>query len=177
MSNQVKLRAYEQEDNTFLHGLVNDPNIMDFWFTEAHQPKALMDDMYQKNKNNDNMRSFILAKGEEQLGLVQLVDIDYVHRKAEFTIMIDPAQQGNGYAFKATRLAMDYAFNTLNLHKLYLFVDEINEKAMHVYETCGYKHVATLEEEYFVNGTYHNAVIMNIFQRDYRKMIKQAEKE
>lgn len=173
MSDQVRLRAYEQDDNEFLHQLVNNPDIMDYWFAEAHYPKVLMDDMYQKNKENKHIRSFILAKGQEQLGLVQLVDIDFIHRRAEYTIMIDPAQQGNGYAFIATRLAMEYAFNVLNLHKLYLLVDEVNHKAMHVYKTCGYETVATLKEEFFVNGSYHNAVIMNIFQRDYRKMTEQ----
>ena len=32
---------------------------------------------------------------------------------------------------EATRLAMDYAFSVLNMHKLYLVVDKENEKAVH----------------------------------------------
>src|SRR5699024_9836051 len=113
-----------------------------------------------------NTRSFILTNGEESLGLVQLIDIHYVHRKAEFAIMIDPKQQGKGYAPIATRLAMDYAFKTLYLHKLYLYVDEINEKAIHINEKCGYQTLTTLPEECFVDGTYHNLNVMNLCKRD-----------
>ena len=39
---------------------------------------------------------------------------------------------------EATRLAMDYAFSVLNMHKLYLVVDKENEKAVHVYKKVGF---------------------------------------
>lgn len=163
----LRLRAYELEDIDFIHELVNNPEIMAYWFEEPYYPKAILEERFQKEKSNSNVRSFILTNGAEQLGLVQLIDINYVHRKAEFAIMIDPKQQGKGYASIATRLAMDYAFTVLNLHKLYLYVDEENEKAIHVYKKCGYQLMATLQEEFFVKGSYHNVIVMNIFQRDY----------
>lgn len=170
MQEKLTLRTYESTDNTFIHRLVNDPSVMSYWFEEPYQSKSLIDERFEKMKKDPHVRSFILTNGDGALGLVQLFDIHYVHRKAEFAIIIDPKQQGNGYAAVATRLAMDYAFNVLNLHKLYLYVDEINEKAIHVYKKCGYKTVATLPEEFFVNGTYHNVVVMNMYRRDYEKM-------
>ncbi|MEI3606147.1 GNAT family N-acetyltransferase [Pseudogracilibacillus sp. SE30717A] len=167
MTKQLRLRAFEEDDNIFLHRLVNDPEIMSYWFEEAYYSKTRLSEIFQKKQQDSTVRSFILTDGEKPLGLIQLYDIDFVHRHAEYAIMIDPEAQGNGYATIATNLASDYAFKVLNLHKLYLYVDEINEKAIHIYEKCGYKRVATLEEEFFVNGAYHNAVLMNIFQRNY----------
>lgn len=175
MPEQLSLRTYELTDNEFIHHLINNQDIMKYWFEEPYYSKALMDERFEKEKNDSHTRSFILTNGVESLGLVQLIDIHYVHRKAEFAIMIDPKQQGKGYAPIATRLAMDYAFKTLNLHKLYLYVDEINEKAIHIYEKCGYQTVATLPEEFFVNGTYHNVIIMNMYKRDYEKMIAEEK--
>lgn len=177
MSEQLKLRAYEQEDIDFIHQLGNNPDIMSYWFDEAYYSKVTLNEKFQKDQHNNNKRSFILTNEQKRLGLIQLLDIDFIHRHAEFAIMIDPAAQGNGYAFKATELAMNYAFTVLNLHKLYLYVDEENEKAIHIYKKCGYKSVATLEEEFFVRGTYHNVVIMNIFQRDYLHFIEQNKNE
>src|SRR5699024_7529756 len=113
--------------------------------------------------------NFILRKNNEKLGFVQLISIDYIHRKAEFTIMIDPRGQGHGYASIATHLAMDYAFSVLNLHKLYLIVDKMNEKAIYIYKKTGFQVEAELKDEFFVNGTYHNVVIMSMFQADYLK--------
>src|SRR5699024_11485599 len=131
---------------------------------------AKLQDIKEKNMNNQHERCFIMKKNNETLGLVELVSIEPIHRKAEFTIMIEPTYQGHGYASTATKLAMDYAFSNLNLHKLYLFVDEINEKAIHIYKKAGFQVEAILKDEFFVNGAYHNAVIMSIFQDQYMEL-------
>jgi RimJ/RimL family protein N-acetyltransferase len=41
--------------------------------------------------------------------------------------------QGKGYAKRATRIAIDYAFKVLNIHKLYLHVDKDNKRAAGIY--------------------------------------------
>ncbi|MBU5467852.1 GNAT family N-acetyltransferase [Virgibacillus sp. MSJ-26] len=172
MTDKLGLRALEKEDLDFIHRLNNNPDIMSFWFEEPYQTKVELEDNYMKNKDNKHVRLFILEKSNEQLGLVALFSIDYIHRKAEFAIMIDPIHQGFGYSSKATKLAMAYAFNTLNLNKLYLIVDETNIKAIHVYEKVGFTKEAVLKNEFFVNGSYHNSVIMSMFQDEYlNKMI------
>lgn len=167
MQKEITIRPYEQEDIDFIHRLVNNRNIMSYWFEEAYQSRASLEESFQKGKDRSDVRSFIITDGDVNIGLVQLLFIDFIHRKAEFAIMIDPEQQGNGYAKGATEQAIDYAFRVLNLHKLYLLVDETNEKAIHIYKKCGFSVDAVLHEEFFVNGTYRNAVIMNMFQRDY----------
>src|SRR5699024_11606121 len=106
---------------------------MKYWFEEPYYSKVLMDARFEKEKNSSHTRSFILTNGEESLGLVQLIDIHYVHRKAEFAFMIDFKQQGKGYAPIATKLAMDYVFKTLNIHILYLYFYEIKVKVIHIY--------------------------------------------
>lgn len=167
MTQNISLAVLEKTDLDFLHRLVNDPAIMNFWFEEAHNSKAQLEENYDKQKETQHSRGFILRNETDQLGFVALFSIDFIHRKAEFAIMMDPKQQGKGYAKIATKLAMDYAFLTLNLNKLYLIVDEVNEKAEHVYEKVGFKREGVLKDEYFVNGEYHNVVYMSIFQKDY----------
>jgi len=172
MTDKLSLRALEKEDLNFIHSLNNNPDVMSFWFEEPYQSKVTLEENYIKNKDNEHIRLFILEKSNEQLGLVALYSIDYIHRKAEFAIMIDPIHQGFGYASKATKLAMNYAFKVLNLNKLYLIVDETNDKAIHVYKKVGFTREAVLKDEFFVNGTYHNSVLMSMFQTEYLNMIE-----
>jgi diamine N-acetyltransferase len=101
------------------------------------------------------------------LGLVEIVEIDYIHRRAEFQIIIDPKHQGHGYATIASQLAMKYAFSVLNMHKLYLIVDKNNAKAIHIYKKVGFKLEGKLKDEFFVDGEYHDALRMCIFQDEY----------
>src|SRR5699024_8919510 len=165
MSDNLNLRVFEKTDLDFLHRLYNNPEIMAYWFEDPFYSKSALETSFEKNLNNPRIKSFILQNNDEMVGLIQFFFIDYIyckslffidhiHRKTEFAIIIDPLQQDKGYALKATSLALDYAFRTLNLNKLYLYVDAINEKAIHIYNKAGFIKEATLKDEFFVNGAY-----------------------
>lgn len=170
MSGDLKLRPLEREDLKFVHRLNNDAKIMSYWFEEPYEAFVELQELYDKHIHDQSERRFILELDVQMVGLVELMEIDYIHRRAEFQIIIDPKFQGHGYAVSATKLAMKYAFHVLNLHKLYLVVDKVNEKAIHVYEKVGFIREGELIDEFFVDGTYHDAIRMCIFQHQYREM-------
>ncbi|EEO1837033.1 spermidine N1-acetyltransferase [Listeria monocytogenes] len=170
MSGDLKLRPLEREDLKFVHRLNNDAKIMSYWFEEPYEAFVELQELYDKHIHDQSERRFILELDGQMVGLVELMEIDYIHRRAEFQIIIDPKFQGHGYAVSATKLAMKYAFHLLNLHKLYLVVDKVNEKAIHVYEKVGFIREGELIDEFFVDGTYHDAIRMCIFQHQYQEM-------
>ncbi|EAD8491747.1 spermidine N1-acetyltransferase [Listeria monocytogenes] len=170
MSGDLKLRPLEREDLKFVHRLNNDAKIMSYWFEEPYEAFVELQELYDKHIHEQSERRFILELDGQMVGLVELMEIDYIHRRAEFQIIIDPKFQGHGYAVSATKLAMKYAFHVLNMHKLYLVVDKVNEKAIHVYEKVGFIREGELIDEFFVDGTYHDAIRMCIFQHQYREM-------
>ncbi len=98
---------------------------------------------------------------------MELVEINHVHRRAEFQIIISPDYQGKGLATCAAKLAMDYGFMVLNLYKLYLIVDKENEKAIHIYRKLGFMVEGELIHEFFINGEYRNTIRMCLFQHQY----------
>jgi len=175
MSDEVKLRPLERIDLGFVHKLNINANIMSYWFEEPYESFVELQDQYDKHIHDQGERRFIVESSGEMVGLVELVEIDYIHRRAEFQIIIDPQHQGHGYATLATKLAMDYAFSVLNLYKLYLIVDKYNEKAIHIYTKLGFNFEGELIDEFFVDGEYHNAIRMCLFQHQYFK--KQTESE
>lgn len=171
MSGDLKLRPLEREDLKFVHRLNNDAKIMSYWFEEPYEAFVELQELYDKHIHDQSERRFILELDGQMVGLVELMEIDYIHRRAEFQIIIDPKFQGHGYAVSATKLAMKYAFHVLNLHKLYLVVDKVNEKAIHVYEKVGFIREGELIDEFFVDGTYHDAIRMCIFQHQYQEIL------
>ncbi|AGN36441.1 spermidine N1-acetyltransferase [Bacillus paralicheniformis] len=176
MFNQLKLRPLEREDLPFVHRLNNDAKIMSYWFEEPYETFVELQDLFDKHIHDQSERRFIIEKETEMIGLVELVEIDYIHRRAEFQIIIDPEHQGNGYSSSATYLAMNYAFSVLNLHKLYLIVDEDNAKAIHLYKKAGFTIESELQDEFFVDGYYRNAIRMCIFQDEFLSL-KKSKKE
>jgi len=170
MRTDLRLHVLEKDDLEFIHQLNNDPDIMSFWFEEPYRSITALQNDYDKNIDNETAREFILKKNDEKIGFVGLFGFEAVHQKAEFGIMIDKKHQGNGYASIATKLAMEYAFMKMNVRKLYLVVDETNEKAIYVYRKVGFADEAVLKDEYFVNGSYHNVLLMSIFREDFKKL-------
>ncbi|MCN4731366.1 spermidine N1-acetyltransferase, partial [Escherichia coli] len=126
-----------------------------------------LSDLYDKHIHDQSERRFVVECDGEKAGLVELVEINHVHRRAEFQIIISPEYQGKGLATRAAKLAMDYGFTVLNLYKLYLIVDKENEKAIHIYRKLGFTVEGELMHEFFINGQYRNAIRMCIFQHQY----------
>ncbi|TKI05320.1 spermidine N1-acetyltransferase [Martelella alba] len=166
-SYNIRLRPLEREDLRFVHQLDNNETVMRYWFEEPYEAFVELYDLYEKHIHDQSERRFIIDMNGVGIGLVELVEINHIHRRAEFQILIDPAHQGHGYASIAARLAMDYGFMVLNLNKLYLIVDQENEKAIHIYSKLGFKMEGVLIKEFFVNGKYRNTIRMCIFQEDY----------
>lgn len=169
-----RLRPLEREDLAFIHQLDNNASVMRYWFEEPYEAFVELSDLYDKHIHDQSERRFIVENDSEKVGLVELVEIDYVHRRSEFQIIIAPNHQGHGYAGRAARLAMDYAFSVLNLYKLYLIVDKENVKAIHIYNKLGFHTEGELIDEFFVNGRYHTAIRMCVFQHQYFAMKQQS---
>ena len=119
-------------------------------------------------------RRFVIEYGPDEggkrnnmAGLVELVEIDHIHRRAEYQIIVAPDHQGKGIATRATELALEYGFSVLNLYKIYLIVDVENAGARHVYEKIGFQAEGTLRHEFFINGQYRDVTRMCLFQHEY----------
>ena len=163
----LRLRPLEREDLPFVHQLDNNANVMRYWFEEPFETFAELSALYDEHIHDQRERRFVVEAYGKSVGLVELVEIDHVHRRAEFQIIIAPDHQGKGIAFKAARLAMEYGFSVLNLYKIYLIVDRENHKAMHIYQKLGFEVEGELKHEFFINGQYRDVIRMCLFQHDF----------
>lgn len=173
MPESLILRPLEREDLRFVHELDNNETVMHYWFEEPYEAFVELVDLYDRHIHDQSERRFIAETAGERVGLVELVEINHIHRRAEFQIIIAPGHQGKGYATVATRLAMDYAFTVLNLYKLYLIVDCDNERAVNVYAKLGFTEEGRLREEFFVDGEYRDVLRMAMFQPEYLRRRKE----
>ncbi len=171
----IHLRPLERSDLHFVHVLNNHQGIMSYWFEEPYEAYVELVQLYDKHIHDQGERRFIVEnQAGVMIGLVELVEINYIHRRAEFQIIIEPTYQGQGHAEQATQLAIDYAFCVLNLYKLYLIVDKENHKAIHIYKKCGFMFEGDLLQEFFIEGEYRDAIRMYLLQPAYLAQRKQS---
>lgn len=170
MKETLFLRALERNDLRFIHNLNNNRNIMTYWFEEPYESFDELEELYNKHIHDNAERRFVVENTSKQLvGLVELIEINYIHRSAEFQIIIAPEYQGQGFAADLINKALDYSFTILNLHKIYLNVAIENEVALHSYQKAGFIEEGHLVQEFFINGRYQDVKRMYILQNDYLK--------
>ena len=170
----IRLRPLERGDLYFVHRLDNNANVMRYWFEESYETFDELTHLYDEHIRDQRERRFVIEYGSDEggkrnniAGLVELVEIDHIHRRAEYQIIVAPDHQGKGIATRATELALEYGFSVLNLYKIYLIVDVENAGARHVYEKIGFQAEGTLRHEFFINGQYRDVTRMCLFQHEY----------
>lgn len=60
----------------------------------------------------------------------------------------------------AVNTLVRFCFMHLNLHKVYLYVFESNQKAIRCYEKAGFLVEGILKEQHFSQGKYENVLVM-----------------
>ena len=167
MTKGLHIRPMEKTDLEFIHKLRTNPDMMDYWFEEPYTTREKVEAVYHDRNQDGSHRLFVLYHYNEKVGFIGILQIDSRHQHAEFAIMIAPEHQGKGYATNATRLAIDYAFKQLPLHKLYLYVDKENKAAEHIYKKIGFQVEGELRDHYFVQGEYHDVLFMSLLRKEY----------
>ena len=83
---------------------------MAYWFEEPYESFYELEELFRKHIHDNTERRFIAENEYEQpVGLVELVEINTIHRNAEFQIIITPEYQGCGYARNMINKALNYA--------------------------------------------------------------------
>ena len=71
---------------------------MAYWFEEPYESLTELHYLFDKHLLNESERRFIVEDENQVVGIVELVEINYIHRNCEIQIIIKPEFSGKGYA-------------------------------------------------------------------------------
>jgi len=113
-------------------------------------------------RNNAQLLFSIRKTFEPQIiGFIVFKNIQMVHRSADIGVRIGAeAERGKGYGTRALQLAMNYAWNHLNLHRLSLTVFAHNARAIASYKTVGFKEEGRFKHGAFIDGEWVDVIPM-----------------
>jgi RimJ/RimL family protein N-acetyltransferase len=105
------------------------------------------------------------------IGEIRLDRVDLRDRRAGLAIGIEDASQlGKGLGSEAIALALGYAFNVLELHRVSVRVVDYNLRAIRAYQKCGFVIEGREREAALVDDAWHDDVMMAILDREYLAM-------
>jgi len=169
---RIYLRPLDKEDLDRCLQWINDPQItstltMRFPMSRTQEENWILS--HYKDQS-DLPLAIVIKEQDQHIGNCGLHSIDYVNRNAEFGIMIGKKEQwGKGYATEAARLIIDYGFNQLGMHRIFLRVYSHNKRARRAYEKVGFTLEGTMREAYFRDGLYHDELIMSILESEWQR--------
>jgi RimJ/RimL family protein N-acetyltransferase len=110
------------------------------------------------------------------IGTCALSQLDSDNGSALYHITIGEKDAwGLGYGTEATRLMLDHAFGTLNLHRIGLSVFSFNERAIRSYRSCGFVIEGRAREAIWRDDRWWDEVSMSVLQADWAVHRDRAE--
>lgn len=105
------------------------------------------------------------------LGNAGLHRIDHRLQRAELGIVIGNKQYwGKGHGSEAVMLLLQYAFEDLNLHRVYLHVLADNQRAIRCYSKCGFVREGVLRRHQFSCGQFVDLVVMGVLREEFQQL-------
>lgn len=175
---KIILRALEITDLEVLREMLNEPEIermvvgWSFPTSQYEQEKWYERTIFDKQ----NLKFAIETKDGQLIGLATLGSIDWKNRKAMHGIKLhSSAPKGQGYATDAVMAVMKYAFEELQLNRLYGSILDYNIASQRLYAKCGWVIEGRARQSVFKNNAYHDEIIVGILRDEYFGLIANDE--
>lgn len=170
---RIVLREFRQEDISGIRSWVTDENTTRYLGGVYLRPQSWeQSERTLADLLNGEAGGVHLAVGEKAnnlryLGQVSLSMIDNVARHAELAVVLCPDSTHKGLGREAISLMLRFAFEQLNLNRVYLKVHAENARAIRCYEACGFRREGILRRHAFIDGQYVDVLCMGILQEEF----------
>lgn len=125
---------------------------------------------YEKNHDCKTRIDVVFEEKETIVAMGGLTNIDFLIRKAEFYIFVNPELLHRGYGKKSTYLLCKYGFEILQLHKIFLYTNCDNIRARRTYEAIGFKHEGTMRDEMISGECYFDRLYYGLLSNELVNM-------
>ncbi len=169
MEYQIYLRPMVEADTDMIVAWRNKPSVRNFFIYQADFTReGHLYWLHEVVEKGHACQMIICDKETDKpLGSVYIRDIDKEHHKGEYGIFIGEEDvRGRGIGTQAARLMIQYGFEVLGLHRIYLRVLAGNKRAIRSYEKAGFQQEGLLHHDVCIHGKYEDIVWMSIVNEE-----------
>jgi RimJ/RimL family protein N-acetyltransferase len=148
----LRLRPLREDDVPLLYRWYSDPDVRHWsYFTEDPPGLATLQahrERFEMIRDDPAQLLWCIEMLDGMpIGDVGLQEIQPLQKRADLAISIgEKSYWGRGYGPEAIRLALEFAFESLDCRRVTLLVDCDNERAIRSYEKCGFEPEGVLRE-------------------------------
>jgi len=162
---RIYLREVRLSDvNEEYYGWMNDSEVTQYLESRfiPQSMNSLKEYVESKLGNRDEIFLAVVKRDNgKHIGNIKLGPINWIHRIGSIGILIgDKNSWGQGFGSESIILVVQYAFNTLNLHKVTAGCYEMNKGGIRIFEKAEFVVEGVRKNHYFFQGEYANAIFL-----------------
>lgn len=169
---RVSLRAIEESDVTAYHAWINDEETNQ-WRGLYHPTSVEESQSWiakQRQKDATALSLAIETADSKLIGFVGLQNVCSRSHRAEIWIYIGSKDHwGQGVGEDTIRALCRYAFQEMNLHRVWLECNPEFSNVVHCYEKVGFLREGTLRDAYYRNGQFRETCIMGLLRGEFKE--------
>ncbi|MBW9154731.1 GNAT family N-acetyltransferase [Clostridium estertheticum] len=133
--------------------------VRDETFYTLDSQKRTLTEGYKQFLNGSGV-NFGIYKADKLIGKIRISNIVIgVFKNAFIGYSMDEEEQNKGYMKEAVKLAVTYAFEELELHRVEASTLINNEKSQRVLKNCGFKELGISEKYLYINGEWRDHMV------------------
>jgi RimJ/RimL family protein N-acetyltransferase len=180
---KVNLRAPEMSDLERNTRWVNDREVTRY-LVLRYAMSQLAEESWLRSKveQPQSFEGVIFAvetKDGRHIGNIELARASPEDRKALLGVMIGENDcWSQGYGTDAISTLLRFAFDEMNLHKVWLTTYDFNERGQACYRKCGFVEEGRLRQARYSDGAFHDELIMSVLRDEfYAKQVRAVAEE
>lgn len=166
----IYLRKLEADDLERTWTWINDPNVFLKIGSQVPVSRSAQQKWFERvdQATDKIVLAVCLKDGNTHVGNVSLDSIENRHRTARLSVFLgDERQRGRSIGSRAIRLLAEYAFDFLNLNKIWCKAAAGDKRIVHFYEAMGFKVEGVLRQHEFLCGHYVDKVLLGLIRADF----------
>lgn len=159
-------------DLTYLHAI----NVRPAYPLNPHLMKKQYEEQHKQAEKNELFWWAVRLKADNRLiGWIKFERLNWAHGTAMLSLAIGaPADRNQGYGSDVMKLALHYAFNELNLHRIGISVPGYNAGALRFFTRFGFVEEARRREALLLHGQRYDDVWLGLLHSEWSKQHEQS---
>lgn len=172
------MRKVQENDAEDLFAMYSDPEVVKYIASEQDQTiedtKKWIEWRLNKYKNGiPTPWAMVLKQTGHVIGLIGFFAWLPQHGRAELMLLQARAYWGQGYAQEALHEVLHYAFETMGLNHIGVYIHPDNKKSIYLFEKFGFVHIGFIPECLYYRGAYWPRVVMYLLKDNFTQIASQ----
>ncbi|HLF29988.1 MAG TPA: GNAT family N-acetyltransferase [Xanthomonadales bacterium] len=171
-SSRLRLRPLSLEDAPAVFEIHSDPETLKYWghgrmATEAEAANLIRGNLEWVESGMSIYWAMEFLSRPGLIGTCTLFKMDEQNRRAEVGYILNRTFWGQGLMSEALSTMIDYAFQTLELHRLEADTDPKNSVSLALLKKFGFKHEGYFRERWWVHGQWLDSDMLGLLRSEY----------